>query len=151
MHLIIFIFFVLWLSYCLAMLEIQIEGAHGWAEQLPVWRLSMDNWFSKILFSDRPLTGYHVWMVSFLVSMLHLIYVFVLPSWNIELQIIAFFCFFSVSEDFLWFVLNPAFGIRNFRPDKIWWHAKSWWIFAPRDYYLLVSIGVITYLLSGLV
>ena len=44
-------------------------------------------------------------------------------------------------EDFLWFVLNPHFGLANFKPDKIWWH-RTWWGGAPRDYYYGTAIGV---------
>ncbi|MDB5187826.1 MAG: hypothetical protein JWO50_346 [Candidatus Kaiserbacteria bacterium] len=151
MHLALFTLALLWSAYCLAKLEIQIEGAHGWAELLPAWHMSNTSWINKVLFSERPLTGYHVWLVIFLLSMFHVVYVFTPPSWYVELQIVSFFCFFSVVEDFLWFLLNPAFGIHNFKREKIWWHEKNWWIIAPRDYYILTAVGVITYLLAPLV
>jgi hypothetical protein len=35
--------------------------------------------------------------------------------------------------DFLWFVLNPAFGWDNFRPENVWWH-RGWLGRIPIDY-----------------
>jgi hypothetical protein len=54
---------------------------------------------------------------------------------------------FWVLEDFLWFVRNPAFGMTNFKPEKIWWH-KVWWGFMPRDYYVGSAVGVALYAFS---
>jgi hypothetical protein len=148
MSLVVFVLFLLWLSFCFAKVEIAIEGKHGWAQDLPTWRLPVNHWASKLFFSGKPATGYHMWIEIFLISMLHLVYVFVTPSWMIELQILAFFFFFCVLEDFFWFVLNPAYGIWNFRPEKIWWHAKHWWWIAPRDYYIFLAAGIFLMWLS---
>ncbi|MDR3570790.1 MAG: hypothetical protein P4L81_01160 [Candidatus Pacebacteria bacterium] len=147
----LFFLIILWTAYVFAKVEIAIEGKHGWAENLPTWRLPTTNWASIIFFSGKPATGYHIWMEIFILSMLHSVYVYVEPSWMIELQIFAYFFFFSISEDFLWFALNPAFGIKNFRKEKIWWHRKHWWWIAPRDYYLFLVIGTGLYLLSFVV
>jgi hypothetical protein len=38
-------------------------------------------------------------------------------------------------EDFLWFVLNPAYGLEHFSAAYIPWH-KHWWWFAPSDYWI---------------
>jgi len=148
MHELIFFIVVLWAGFCFAKVEIAIEGGHGWAENLPTWRLPPNNWASLLFFSGRPLTGYHVWMETFILSLLHISYVFEVPTWSIELQILAFFCFFSVVEDFLWFFLNPAFGLANFKPEKIWWHREHWWGIMPRDYYVLTMIGTVLYMVS---
>lgn len=43
-------------------------------------------------------------------------------------------------EDFLWFVLNPAFGLVKFRPGHIPWH-KYWLFFAPVDYVVFTIVG----------
>ena len=145
----VFFLFLLWVSFCFAKVEIAIEGKHGWAENLPTWRLPTTNWASVIFFSGKPATGYQRLDGDILFSsMLHLVYVFVTPSWPIELQIFAFFLFFSVLEDFLWFALNPAFGVRNFRREKIWWHRKHWWVIAPRDHYILLAVGSFLFWLS---
>ena len=84
MQLFLFILAVIFCAAFLALLEIQVEGASGWAENL----------------------------------------------------------------DFLWFAFNPAFGLRKFRKEHIWWHAGSWWIFMPKLYWLLLPAGVILYFLS---
>jgi hypothetical protein len=144
-HTALFLVALAWLSFCLAEVEIAIEGPHGWAASLPTWRLPADHWVSALL--GRVITGYHVWMILFVFSILHMPYLFATPTWTMELQILSFFCLFWVLEDFLWFVRNPAFGIANFRPEKIWWH-KVWWGFMPRDYYVGVAVGSALYAVS---
>jgi len=67
---------------------------------------------------------------------------FIAPSWHNESRIISFFILFWVLEDFLWFVLNPAFGIKRFKAERIWWHASTWWWIMPKDYWIFTPIGV---------
>ena len=58
------------LACVLAILEIQIEGKHGWAQNLPTWRPKNKNWFIKLyakFMSDREPTGYHMTMFSFVI------------------------------------------------------------------------------------
>lgn len=136
---------ILWLSVTFAKVEIAIEDGHGWATDLPTWRLSSNNWVSRIFFSGKPATGYHVWMELFIISVLHSTYIYLPFSWATELAILASFFYFSVFEDFLWFILNPAFGIENFHKDKIWWHRKHWLWIAPLDYYIFLTIGTVLY------
>lgn len=139
---------IVWISYAFARMEIEIEGAHGWAENLPTHRLSPRHWVSVIFFEGRPVTEYHIWVELLILSLLHTIYVFLPFSVIIELQLLAFFCFMTVLEDFLWFVLNPAFGVQNFRAEKIWWHKDTWLWVAPRGYYTLLVLGAILYTAS---
>ncbi len=70
------LFFVLlfWLSFCFAKLEIQVEGKFGWAKKLPTWRLETDHWISRLFFNGKPATGYHIWLVVFVLSMFHFEY-----------------------------------------------------------------------------
>ncbi|MBL8880672.1 MAG: hypothetical protein JNG88_16285 [Phycisphaerales bacterium] len=134
-----------------ALLEIQVEGPNGWAANLPTWRIpsiGVGRWIAK-LFPGRPLTGYHLWMLVFMVIVVHLQFAFGLPwSWAGEMRAIAFFLLFWVAEDFLWFVLNPHFGIRRFRPEHIPWHSRAWWWVAPRDYWIATVIGLALYAAS---
>jgi hypothetical protein len=51
---------------------------------------------------------------------------------------------FWVVEDFLWFVVNPAFGLRRFRPRHIAWH-KRWAFGAPVDYWIFGAISVLLF------
>ena len=52
-----------------AMVEIQIEGADGWAAQLPTWRV--ENRWTRLFFGKRPLTGYHLYVLLFVLLMAH--------------------------------------------------------------------------------
>lgn len=131
-----------------ALFEIQIEGEHGWAAKLPTWRLR--NRWTRLVFGAKPMTGYHLYSLLFVFLMVHLPYVYgqVLPSWSAELRIVSFFILFWTLEDFLWFVLSPAFGLRRFRREHIWWHASAWWWIMPRDYWLGIPLGGALYVLS---
>jgi hypothetical protein len=146
-HLIYFGFlFVVSLLY--ALIEIQIEGQHGWAEKLPTWRIRTP--WTDWLFSERPLTGYHLYFFLFIIIIAHAPYAlsFTIPSITSELRMLSFIVLFFILEDFLWFVFNPAFGIRRFASQNIWWHSSRWWWIMPRDYWLYIPLGLLLYYLS---
>ncbi len=144
---VLFFIGVLAAAVCFALMEIQIEGPHGWASNLPTWRLK-SGWYNR-LFPGRPLTGYHLWILVFLAIVAHLPFAFGLPwTANGQLRAIAFILFFWVLEDFAWFVFNPHYGLRRFRPEHIAWHQHAWWWIAPRDYWLATTIAVVLYALS---
>lgn len=149
MEITVFIMFLGLLSFLFAKVEIAIEGPQGWAQNLPTWKLQPEHWVSRLFFGGRPATGYHVWMILFIVCSLHIIYVFNPISLNTELKLLSFLALFAITEDFLWFVLNPAFGIRKFKKENIWWHANNWFIFAPREYFIFIPIGIILYIMSS--
>jgi len=53
-----------------AEVEIQIEGAAGWASSL---RLEdRDHWLLDLFWGGRPMTGYHAWVFSFMFLAFHL-------------------------------------------------------------------------------
>jgi hypothetical protein len=132
---------------CFALIEIHIEGPAGWAANLPTWRLR-NKWWER-LFPGRPLTGYHLWVLVFIAVVAHLPFAFGVPwTWRGELQKIAFILFFWVVEDFLWFALNPHYGLRRFRPQYIPWHQRAWWWIAPRDYWIGLTLAAILYIAS---
>jgi hypothetical protein len=118
-----------------ANVEIQIEGGSGWAESLPTWRIE-HHWLLDIFWGGRPMTGYHVWVFSFMALFFHFPAVFA-ARWNlrVESRILACISLFWVSEDFLWFVFNPAFGVVRFGPAFVPWHPHWWWV-APPDYWI---------------
>ncbi|HWB54126.1 MAG TPA: hypothetical protein VG722_08035 [Tepidisphaeraceae bacterium] len=144
----LFVLYVLVTAFAFARLEIQIEGPAGWAENLPTWRIS--NRWTDLLYGCRPLTGYHFWVQIFLLLMVHLPFAlgFCAWTWPLELRALAFLIFFYLTEDFLWFVINPAYGIRRFRPEHIWWHARTWWWVMPRDYWIFTLVGLAAYFMS---
>ncbi len=136
------------LATLFALLEIQIEGPHGWAAGLPTWKIS--NRWTRLLYSSKPLTGYHLYTLLFTLLAAHLPFgLAMVPfTWRMEARALAFFVLFWVLEDFLWFVLNPAFGWKRFRRDHIWWHAPHWWWIMPRDYWVFIPVGLVLYHLS---
>ena len=143
-----FLLFLLATSTAFAFLEIQIEGEDGWARSLPTWRY--ESRWTRALFGARAVTGYHLWVHAFVLLMLHLPYGLGVAafSWQLEARLAAFWLLFWVLEDFLWFVFNPGWGLRGFRPERIWWHAPNWWGFMPRDYWLALPLAAVLYAMS---
>jgi hypothetical protein len=135
-------------SALFACMEIQAEGKSGWAAKFPTWRYQ--NALTKKLYGEKPLTGYHVFFALFLAVIVHIPYAIGLvpPSLRQETRIVAYLILFLITEDFLWFVLNPWFGIKKFRKEDIWWHAASWWWIMPRDYWIFVPLGMTLYVVS---
>ena len=135
---------VLWvalLAFFFAKVEIQIEGPAGWAAALPTWRIEQ-HWLLDIFWGGRPLTGYHAWIFSFMVLVFHYpAFFFQTWSWRLEARALASIMQFWVTEDFLWFVLNPAFGLERFSPQNIPWQ-KHWWWVAPTDYWTFSAVAI---------
>jgi len=145
------IFFVVFLfiaSAIFSKVEIEIEGSDGWASKLPTKRFSPEHFLSRYVFSGRPATLYHIYILLFILVMSHMPYLFVSPSLIIESRVLSFVILFWCIEDFLWFAMNPHFGIGKFKGENIWWHEKQWWGFAPRDYFIFIPLGIALYLLS---
>jgi len=69
-----FLVFMVFMSFILALWEIQIEGKDGWAAKSPGWRIEQ-GWFVKLT-GGRPITGYHVFMTLFLIAIVHLAGIF---------------------------------------------------------------------------
>lgn len=133
------------LAVFLAILEIQIEGPHGWAKNLPTWRPKSKGLILRLyqkLMSDREATGYHMVMFTFVLLIFHLPYFFGLSiSWEHWLQTMSYFFIFVVLWDFLWFVLNPHYPLKQFKKEHIWWH-KRWRLGLPVDYYGSVILSL---------
>jgi hypothetical protein len=147
MHTLLFAIALVWLAFCFAKVEIAIEGKHGWAGSLPTWRLPASHWASRIFFGGRPATGYHVWLQLFMFGVFHLTYLFAPVRLATELEILAFFVLFWVIEDFLWFVLNPEFGLAKFNKANVPWH-PNWWGAAPSEYFVFAVIGIALYVVA---
>ncbi|HEY4069409.1 MAG TPA: hypothetical protein VGM74_21050 [Burkholderiaceae bacterium] len=134
---------VVLMGFFFAHVEIQIEGPAGWAANLPTWRIE-SHWLLDIFWGGRPMTGYHAWVFSFMAL------VFFAPlafngraTLGDALQALAGLMLFWISEDFLWFVFNPAYGWARFDPAHVAWH-KHWWWGAPVDYWVgLVGIALV--------
>lgn len=128
------------LGFLFAKVEIQIEGGQGWAAGLPTWRLER-HVLLNIFWGGRPLTGYHVWIFSFMAGVFHLPLLLTgTASWMLEIRILGSLMVFWILEDFFWFVFNPAYGLRRFRREQIPWH-KHWIGPVPTDYASFMLVG----------
>lgn len=136
------VFWVMLLGFFFAQTEIQIEGAAGWAANLPTWRIER-HWRLDIFWGGRALTGYHAWVFPFVALFFHFPFFFMQRwSWRLEARALGCIMLFWVTEDFLWFMLNPAFGWTHFNPAHIPWH-KHWIAFAPTDYWIGLSMAAV--------
>lgn len=145
------VFYLFLISLIFAALEIQIEGKAGWAVNLPTWKPSDSNWFFKIyrkILFGKDVTGYHLLIFTLLLAILHYPY-FAGKPWSLgqELATLSFFFLMSIVWDFLWFVLNPHYGLAKFKKENIWWH-KKWFLFMPADYWFGLIIFALLYKLS---
>lgn len=136
----------------IALLEIQIEGQHGWARNLPCWRPRPDSFVAKVyagIMGGKELTGYHIFMFSLPLSILHLPFVAGI-KWTLakELQVVSVYFLFSVIWDFLWFVWNPYYGVERFKPQFVSWH-KKWLGPVPQDYLIGVGLSFIFAVMAG--
>ena len=135
---------VLVLAYFLANVEIQIEGAAGWAANLPTWRIG-PNWMLDIFWGGREMTGYHAWMFPSIALFFHFPLVFFGRwTWRLEARVLACVLTFWIAEDFFWFALNPAFGLARFAPANIPWHLH-WWGPAPSDYWVFLGVATLLF------
>ncbi len=131
---------VVLLGFFFAQVEIQIEGPAGWAANLPTWRIE-HHWLLDIFWGGRPMTGYHAWVFPFVALFFHFPLIFMRQwSWRLEARVIACIMLFWITEDFLWFVFNPAYGLAHFNPAHIPWHIHWLW-FAPTDYWVALLIS----------
>ncbi|MDB5894477.1 MAG: hypothetical protein JWQ88_2008 [Rhodoferax sp.] len=130
------------LAWFFAEVEIQIEGANGWATALPTWRIEK-HWLLDIFWGGRAMTGYHAWVFPFIAMFFHFPFFFG-QGWTLRLEAraIASVMVFWITEDFLWFVLNPAYGLARFNPVDVAWH-KHWWGGAPTDYWVFLGAAAV--------
>lgn len=133
--------FVILLGFFFAKLEIAIEGDAGWAANLPTWRIEK-HWLLDLFWGGREMTGYHAWAFSLIALFFHFPLIFSGDfSWSAEQRALACIMLFWVSEDFLWFVLNPAFGLHRFAKSHVSWH-RHWWLGAPIEYWIFTPLGL---------
>lgn len=139
--------FVFGVSVVTALLEIQIEGANGWAAKLPTWHYA-PAWVKRYL-GISEITGYHLCLMGMLVLLFH--FPLVLTGWSLyaELTILSAYFAFTVFWDFLWFVLNPAFGWCRYQRDSIWWF-PNWLGSFPVNYYIGLGLSALMAFLRGM-
>jgi hypothetical protein len=135
------------LAFFFAHVEIQVEGAAGWAASLPTWRIE-HRWWLEVFWGGRAMTGYHAWLFPCMALFFHFPLIFCGTwSWRREARVLGCIMLFWLSEDFLWFVMNPAYGLARFHPQYIPWHLH-WWGPAPSDYWVFTAVTVVLFWLS---
>ena len=130
------------LALWFALIEIEIEGAHGWALRLPTWFRTRGpaGRIYGALSGGKPLTGYHLFMASLPLVFLHLPFGYG-ADWSAaaEVMVFATYMAFAIGWDYLWFILNPAYGLREFRRGRVWWYRGAWIGPLPFEYYAAVA------------
>jgi hypothetical protein len=132
------------LALVFALVEIEIEGRYGWAEKLPTpYRVSgpLARVFGFLL-GGKPLTGYNLLMFAATLLAFHLSFAFGAP-WTAarELALLAAWVSWAAAWDCLWFLLNPVYGWRRFRPGSVWWHSHWLWRL-PLDYWVAAVVSL---------
>ena len=134
------------LAVLFAQTEIQIEGARGWAAGLPTWRIT-EAPLLRALFGGREITGYHVFVFSFMAAVFHLpLFLNLRWSWRMEARVLGSLALFWIIEDVLWFMMNPAYGLARLTPTQAVWH-PHWLLGVPVDYFIvpLVAAGLLVW------
>ena len=134
---IIIFLYIIGIFIAIAFWEAYIEGSGGWAANQVGWRIPF-----KVGFLSRPLDAYHFWSWLVMIPMF-LMLPFVMFGWNAHLfwLIVMGFLIGTVIEDYLWFVVNPAFPLKHFKPAFVWWHYWiGWGKFRVPEIYVLYPI-----------
>lgn len=139
--------YVFCICVLLAEVEIQIEGPAGWAANLPTWRTT--NPSITWIFGGKPVTGYHVFMNLLLIAFYHFPLLFCRPTLRREAQILWTWAIVAVVWDFLWFALNPSYGMSHYSAKHIWWF-KTWALGVPVDYFIGIGMSLVFWMLPAL-
>ncbi len=135
---------------CMAFWEAYIEGEGPWAAKQVGWEKEISPRFK--------ITAYHFWLYMMIFFFLTL----PLASSRIDFSdtellnrntrlagvIISGTTIGLMLEDFLWFVINPKWDIRNWNSEYVYWYpwiGKGRWQ-VPVGYILLTLIAVISWL-----
>lgn len=116
------------LALLFALVEIEAEGKHGRAEKMPTWyrTTGLAARLYGAVMDAKPLTGYHLFMFFIPLLIAHVPF-FSGTRWSVaaECAQLALFFAWCVAWDYLWFILNPHYGVKLFSKDSVWWHAQS--------------------------
>ena len=95
--------------------EAYVEGKRAWDRGKIGWKIKTKNrvW----------LTAYHFWLFLIMWPML-LFLPFIIFEFDLKLLGILLSAYFSglIIEDFVWFLVNPAFKFSNFNSKYVYWH-----------------------------
>jgi len=141
----VFLFALVFALFC-----VNAEGKAGWAGNLPAWRPNPNLWWVKILYwiplCGREVNGFDLFVITFFIMAFLFIFfwnwthgkTWKLRDWG---ELVCLFFVFSVIEDFLWFMVNPYYGLGKFSAQFIPWH-KNWLGPLPTDYYIGIAASI---------
>ena len=112
------IWFVLTFATLWSWMEVEIEGPTGWAMNLPT-SCAFFGW-----------TWYHMSMNCIILLVLHR------SLWSLHYErgvlklarFVIYTALWYVVEDFMWFALNPHFGLIKYNKTGIPWHTNKVWV-----------------------
>jgi len=138
----LFWFFV---AMVFAAVEIEVEGKHGWAEKTSTW-FRTQGIAAKLygfVMGGKPLTGYHLLMFFLPILVFHFHFVMGV-EWSVTREFLVLGMYFAwmTTWDYLWFVLNPYYGVRRFKKENVWWYSKSHWLFSVTPFDYLFGWGI---------
>lgn len=129
-----------------ACIEIEIEGPNGWCKNLPT---------AKNVIGHFSL--YHIYMVVLALTIISGFIYFRESSCETESparrcrRALSRFVFlatiFFLFQDFLWFVLNPAFTLANYSEMSIPWHSP-WYAGMPWFNYVGLGLAAVALCIS---
>lgn len=106
------IFISIW-ALIYSMFEIEVEGKHGWAQNLPVYYIVKPNKLFPLGFSSWNLLMILIVFISiFNPIIFNKIFKLNLPNDYIYLFIVSFLMW-TLIEDQMWFAYNPSFNKKN--------------------------------------
>lgn len=118
------------LSVLYALIEIEIEGKHGWCARLPT---------AKRVIGRYSL--YHVYFMTFMAVVIGAMYIprvavacakspltdgGGVTAWQSVARFVFFLVLFFLLEDVLWFVFNPYYTLARYSRDHVPWHGDAW-------------------------
>ena len=105
--------------------EVEIEGPNGWAVSLPTgcaflgwtyYHISMNCIVLLTLYNGIQFREFSNTTILFANEILFVS------------EFIVYILIWFVTEDVIWFMINPLFGIHKYRQSEIEWHSKKIWI-----------------------
>lgn len=114
-NLIIHTIFIVIFAVLYSILEIEIEGKSGWAENLPTQYSGIGRF-----------TYYHI-ILNIIIILVITYSTLLLKNTNLWIVLFYIIIWFLV-KDFSWFVLNPYYTLDKYSRENIWWYSDEEWI-----------------------
>lgn len=137
-----------------AILEVENEGKYGWAEKTQSGSKSEKELPRIISFfmGEKPLTGYHLVLFPLVVLLTHAHFLMGV-QWNIEeeLKTIALYLLWTPLWDYLWFVYNPFYSLKNLK--TAWWYKEEYLLFGlfPKSNVIQWILSIVLVSISALI